>query len=459
MDEHATKLSSDSAILRQLTAYLDGELAGVEFANVEERLATDDKYRDLMQQLQRTWDFLDVLPLASANSSFTQSTMKLAISDARKLAVRNSRSFWTWPARILALVLIPAIASGGTFLASRYIQDRPTKQLIQNLPVINNLDVLNCDHNLSIGFLEQLSLEGDLFGIALQTSAVIDHLVSPDSGQKLFDELSTLPVVELNQIRINNDKFLSMTPDQQARVTRLHADLSSHPDRERLESVLLRYNTWLDSLGETDRARIQDTTDVKERVDRLKEITEEQFYRNFGKTGPTQLPPDDVINVYLGFLDLIQNPSKARQIRDAISLEENILISLDARSKKFDEEQQRIYTAGRQLQVINEQYPERIDEIITHSDVQRLRILLSDDAKTLIEWVINWQGNQGKSEAQLLASWMLEVFDARFNPVTPRTLQEFYNTLPTVQKDQIDNEFPEHRIRKLKELYHEQIDH
>ena len=51
---------SESSIMLQLTAYLDGELGNSETQQVEERLATDQQYRSIMQQLQKTWDVLDL---------------------------------------------------------------------------------------------------------------------------------------------------------------------------------------------------------------------------------------------------------------------------------------------------------------------------------------------------------------------------------------------------------------
>ena len=128
--------SSESAIMQQLTAYLDGELENDELIAVEERLSQDDKYRNLMQKLQKTWDVLDVLPTSSVNHSFTQSTMKLVVDDAKKAVFKNKTNYWTWPLRILALILIPLTASTGTFLANRYFQSIPNRQL-QNLSLIH----------------------------------------------------------------------------------------------------------------------------------------------------------------------------------------------------------------------------------------------------------------------------------------------------------------------------------
>jgi len=69
-------------INEQLTAYLDGELAGEELASVEQRLQDDPSYLSQMQQLQRSWDMLDVLPPTTGYDGFVKTTMEMAVLDS-----------------------------------------------------------------------------------------------------------------------------------------------------------------------------------------------------------------------------------------------------------------------------------------------------------------------------------------------------------------------------------------
>ena len=55
--------SSDDHLqhLEEIVAYLDGELSAEESARVEQRLASDESYRQQLQSIERAWLALDQL--------------------------------------------------------------------------------------------------------------------------------------------------------------------------------------------------------------------------------------------------------------------------------------------------------------------------------------------------------------------------------------------------------------
>ena len=67
IDENAREESDPDIEL--LTSYLDGELDDAETTAVEQRIASDPKFRLQMQKLQKTWDLLESLPAESADPS------------------------------------------------------------------------------------------------------------------------------------------------------------------------------------------------------------------------------------------------------------------------------------------------------------------------------------------------------------------------------------------------------
>lgn len=123
-----------------LTAYLDGELEEAERADVESRLADDGELRLRLHQLQKTWDVLDQLPRTEVKHSFTQSTLEIVVADARQVS-GASRMSWQWPLRILVFLIVPALSMLSSYYFIRYWQDRPNRQLLEDLPVIDNVDV------------------------------------------------------------------------------------------------------------------------------------------------------------------------------------------------------------------------------------------------------------------------------------------------------------------------------
>ncbi len=70
-------LNTDAAIEQQIVAYLDGELDAESGRRIEQRLAGDRQLRKRLQQLDRTWEVLDMLDTSSVSEDFTQTTMEM----------------------------------------------------------------------------------------------------------------------------------------------------------------------------------------------------------------------------------------------------------------------------------------------------------------------------------------------------------------------------------------------
>jgi anti-sigma factor RsiW len=145
----------------ELVAYLDGELSAEQNQVVEQRLSSDPDYRERLRELEKTWDLLDELPAGEPTQSFTQSTLELVLSEDTQLQLKKRRTSWTLPLRVLAFSALPLALFGSAFAATRYWQNQPYRQLLQDLPVIENVDMFTKVEDLR--FLELLEQEG-LFG-------------------------------------------------------------------------------------------------------------------------------------------------------------------------------------------------------------------------------------------------------------------------------------------------------
>lgn len=142
-----------------LVAYLDGELDAAELQRVEDRLSRDPDYRLRLRQLQGTWDLLDELPRSSVNESFTKSTVEMVAVQAEEslqTAQRRERRRQTRPLLLSGLAIAGALVV--SYLAGRFVWSSPDEKLIQDLPVIENLDTyLVAD---DVEFLKSLQREG-----------------------------------------------------------------------------------------------------------------------------------------------------------------------------------------------------------------------------------------------------------------------------------------------------------
>jgi hypothetical protein len=112
-----------------------------------------------MHNLQRTWDLLDRLQRTEADDEFTRSTVEMVALRAAEdvqtdnLAIRRKRGL-QWAA--LAAVAVLAIAVG--FGVVQYQITRPQRELVRDLPVIENVDEYRTVE--SMDFLQRLQKEG-----------------------------------------------------------------------------------------------------------------------------------------------------------------------------------------------------------------------------------------------------------------------------------------------------------
>ena len=119
-----------------LTAYLDGELSDSECITVEKRLAEEPEFHSLMRELQGAWDMLDSLPLVQPNSHFVQTTVEMAIAGHSQ----NRKSVIGKIIPGLLLFLIPAAALGAGYYLKRESIEKPERELVRDLPLIENHD-------------------------------------------------------------------------------------------------------------------------------------------------------------------------------------------------------------------------------------------------------------------------------------------------------------------------------
>lgn len=146
----------------ELVAYLDGELPADQAREFEQRIAAEPALRRRLNELERTWDMLDVLPRSEPTEVFTRSTIELVLGDAireQRMAVRWRIRRWLAAA---AMVLVPLLLGAATFLLIRYWQTSAFRALERDLPVIQNAEFYQ--RVPGINFLEDLEQIGTFTG-------------------------------------------------------------------------------------------------------------------------------------------------------------------------------------------------------------------------------------------------------------------------------------------------------
>ena len=125
----------------QLVAYLDGELDEEARRLIDRRLAVEPELREALGRLEQTWDMLDGLEPSSVEDNFTQSTLEMvaqaAAEDVRQEsaeAPRRRRRRWL----VVSTSMAAAAAAG--FLITAMLRPNPNRELLEDLPVLENLD-------------------------------------------------------------------------------------------------------------------------------------------------------------------------------------------------------------------------------------------------------------------------------------------------------------------------------
>ena len=152
-------IAPEEPLSDELVAYLDGELSESASRRVEQQLSEDNELRERLHQHQETWDMLDQLPKTRGGDQFAQTTLEMVTLSAtgnfeQKTLFCRSRLKLVW----IGAGLSTAAASLIGYFTVTAIVTAPNRQLVQDLPVIENLDAYR--HAESVDFLEAMSEKG-----------------------------------------------------------------------------------------------------------------------------------------------------------------------------------------------------------------------------------------------------------------------------------------------------------
>ena len=147
------ELEPTAPFTEKLVAYLDGELSEAAARDVEQELASDPAVRAEVEQLNRAWELLDLLPRASASSEFSSRTIATlktadlttdfdAVPDGAVTIALNNQQPSASSAKLLTVwgicLLLVAVLS---FWGGRQAQQAAPDPLLDDLPLMENLDL------------------------------------------------------------------------------------------------------------------------------------------------------------------------------------------------------------------------------------------------------------------------------------------------------------------------------
>lgn len=444
-DDNQAQQQADA---EQLTAYLDGELAGQELADVEQRLLDDEAFLNLMQKLQASWDLLDTLPKTGGHDAFVRTTMEM-VALAADADNETRRRWWlpTWLMMLLGFAVIPAIIGWASYSITEQQNKAPLEELIQNLPLIENYDRYT-RVDLDMEFLESLD-EADLF-----TSEVVspfppakaspernlDENVSLQPSREVFDErnerLKSMLPRQLDSIKRNQAEFELLSDTQRAGLAEFHRRLIEHPQRDQVNKTLMAYYDWLKSLGQSERTELLDTPDIPSRINLIAEKIKQQNLKAFGKAGATKLPTADAEALFGWYDALIKQ--KEKRIRGAAAV-----VYVDTYNKQRGQNPPASELKAFQRKPLSQLMEfifkfdrKTINPMIQDQDISRLKNLLSSEANSILD-----AGFSSAERTRLIINWIDAANQSRFS-ISQEKLRAFYDGLSDGQRDKLDNLSP-----------------
>lgn len=125
-----------------LVAYLDGELPDDQVHQIDRVIAGSEVARYEVEALARTWEMLDMLPPATASEDFASKTMTNL--KAMESPLQITEQWWYVHLKRVLVAggwILSLLASAWLgFQIARVWIPNPHEQLLQDLPVIENLD-------------------------------------------------------------------------------------------------------------------------------------------------------------------------------------------------------------------------------------------------------------------------------------------------------------------------------
>lgn len=232
----------------QLVAYLDGELDPGGRRRVEELLASDATVRRRMQEMERTWELLDDLDAAPAGDRFTQSTLEMVAvavrqdveQDAAEAPRRRRQCLWALGGGLLA-----AAASG--FLAVVLLWPDPNRALLDDLPVLENLDEYRQIDDVE--FLDML-LQLDEDGLLPKETGKTSEKPAAQRNESLDprQRIASMSLGEKEQLLRLKERFDTLDPRQRQQLHDLDDAVQSSANGPQLRQVIHRYYDWVKTL-------------------------------------------------------------------------------------------------------------------------------------------------------------------------------------------------------------------
>ena len=468
MTESSKSTTDDDELL---TAYLDGELDEQQVVAVEQRLTEEKSFHLRMQEMESAWEMLDQLPRPIPADSFMKTTLELAAMTPQaevKISWWNRRRIW-----VAAMLTLPFLLFAANYMITRDALEQPRRQLINDLPLIENFDryqkVISAGSpEDGIKFLERLNRSGTFADIEdmpplvdIQPPAPIvapADEAGPVSRETVEDRVASLMALTSEQrdmLFLKKEELDSLPHEQQRSLRDFSRRLSQHPRSKELAGTLVSWYEWLRTLGQGELAELLDMQ-VDQRLRQVNVILGRQAAEALSRVGPAELPAEDAEYFY-GWYEIVVNVHRAALRTRALEIqqekwkEQNVTVD-DDMVQKFES-----MPIERVVGMLMKDDPDRLVEIIcdvgNEADqswlgIDGLRNILSPSSDRILASLTVDQ------QRALILEWIEDINDInKTRRIKRKNLERYYANLPSPTRDQLDNLHPDQWYQTLKQMY------
>jgi hypothetical protein len=257
-----------------LVAYLDGELAGPQREQLEQRLVDDSRLRLRLRELQAGWELLEWLPDAPPKRDLVESTMEMAVIDVSRqfqtsdlvspstaTSARKLRNPWSRSTigKCLTLLLVGAIAGASLGGWKRYQESQIERE---NLVLAMDLEAYLHGGDLElIRSLPQqpqweswvrLSRPTDLESPHSQPISALSN-----NSEDLLGRVQTMSSQERSSLTSNLARVERLDQERRMLLDSVLATLNQQTDRDQLLQTMRLYGRFRESLTPKQRDAIE----------------------------------------------------------------------------------------------------------------------------------------------------------------------------------------------------------
>jgi hypothetical protein len=248
-----------------LTAYIDNELADNLRIDVQNRLADDPSFRRELQELQRTWDMLDVLPATPVDPNFTRSTLELVNAD--QLATATHKSITTEESgdaktlrglNIKWLLVVSSLSIFATFVAvvvATLMRYQSNAIQMRNLSVIHSLPGLIIVNNLDVAQAVSDIPEVGILKNEVYADRILPNLPSRLDNRRRWSE--ALSEEKQTILYRNYQNFLRLSDRELDRIKTLEREIDLRDNSDKLQDALSIIAAVLERRPPAERAAIR----------------------------------------------------------------------------------------------------------------------------------------------------------------------------------------------------------